>query len=130
MDNAAHMTVLRDKLIRDILRTVSGTHLNGPVNNRLPNNCNISFDRIDGEALLLRLDLAGIAGSSGSACTAGSQEVSHVLKAIGLTEDQAKGSLRLTTGIDNTEEEADQAVSAISEIVEDLRNMFRLNKSI
>ena len=130
MDNAAHMTVLRDKLIRDILRTVSGTHLNGPVNNRLPNNCNISFDRIDGEALLLRLDLAGIAGSSGSACTAGSQEVSHVLKAIGLTEDQAKGSLRLTTGIDNTEEEADQAVSVISEIVEDLRNMFRLNKSI
>ena len=124
MDNAAHMTVLRDKLIRDILRTVPGTHLNGPVNNRLPNNCNISFDRIDGEALLLRLDLAGIAGSSGSACTAGSHEVSHVLKAIGLTEDRAKGSLRLTTGIDNTEEEIDDSILNIKTIVEDLRSMF------
>ena len=104
---------------------VPGTQLNGPEKNRLPNNCNISFDRIDGEALLLRLDLAGIAGSSGSACTAGSHEVSHVLKAIGLTEEQAKGSLRLTTGIDNTEEEVNLAVSAVSEIVEDLRRLFR-----
>ena len=123
-DNADHMTALRDKLIREILQTVPGTHLNGPVNNRLPNNCNISFDRIDGEALLLRLDLAGIAGSSGSACTAGSNEVSHVLKAIGLAEEQAKGSLRLTTGIDNTEEEINLAVSAIDEIVDDLRRLF------
>ena len=123
-DNAEHMTMLRDKLIREILRKIPGTQLNGPKNNRLPNNCNVSFDRIDGEALLLRLDLAGIAGSSGSACTAGSQEVSHVLKAIGLTEEHAKGSLRLTTGIDNTEEEVNLTVAAISEIVEDLRRLF------
>ena len=123
-DNAEHMTMLRDKLIREILRKIPGTQLNGPKNNRLPNNCNVSFDRIDGEELLLRLDLAGIAGSSGSACTAGSQEVSHVLKAIGLTEEHAKGSLRLTTGIDNTEEEVNLTVAAISEIVEDLRRLF------
>ena len=101
-----------------------GAKLNGPREGRLPNNCSVSFDRIDGEALLLRLDLAGIAGSSGSACTAGSQEISHVLKAIGLTEEQAKGSLRLTVGPENTEEEIDEAVRAVKEIVEDLRSMF------
>ena len=123
--NTERTKALRDRLTEGILSAVPGAKLNGPREGRLPNNCSVSFDRIDGEALLLRLDLAGIAGSSGSACTAGSQEISHVLKAIGLTEEQAKGSLRLTVGPENTEEEIDEAVRAVKEIVEDLRSMFR-----
>ena len=119
------MSRLRDRLINAILTEIPGTKLNGRREGRLPNNCNISFDRIDGEALLLRLDLAGIAASSGSACTAGSQEISHVLKAIGLTEQEAKGSLRLTTGTCNTEAEIDETVTVIHEIVNDLRSLFR-----
>ena len=106
------------------MKEIPGIKLNGTLAGRLPNNCNVSFEGIDGEALLLRLDLAGIAASSGSACTAGNQEVSHVLKAIGLTENEAKGSLRLTTGIANTEKEMDETVCAISEIVKDLRSLF------
>ena len=123
--NADKMTRLRDRLINSILSEIPGAKLNGPREGRLPNNCNISFDRIDGEALLLRLDLAGIAASSGSACTAGSQEISHVLKAIGLTDQDAKGSLRLTTGTGNTEAEIDETVTVIHEIVNDLRSLFR-----
>ena len=123
-ENAKHMVRLRDQLIRDILQNVPGTKLNGPQDRRLPNNCNISFEGIDGEALLLRLDLEGIAASSGSACTSGSQEVSHVLKAIGLTEQQAKGSLRLTTGTENTEKEIEDTVRIVMEIVEDLRRLY------
>lgn len=122
--NAVKMRMIRDRIIHGILETIPDTKLNGPAENRLPNNCNISFERIDGEALLLRMDLEGIAGSSGSACTAGSQMVSHVLRAVGLTEEQAKGSLRLTTGPENTVEEADLAVSVIRNIVEDLRRLF------
>ncbi len=124
--NVVRTAFLRDRLIDRILAEIPGTKLNGAREGRLPNNCNISFDRIDGEALLLRLDLAGIAASSGSACTAGSQEISHVLKAIGLTDQEAKGSLRLTTGTGNTEEEIDEAIRTIREIVADLRNMFHL----
>ena len=123
--NAARTAFLRDRLIDRILAEIPGTRLNGAREGRLPNNCNISFKRIDGEALLLRLDLAGIAASSGSACTAGSQEISHVLKAIGLTDQEAKGSLRLTTGTGNTEEEIDETVTAVHEIVNDLRSLFR-----
>jgi len=123
-ENAGRMTRLRDRLTKGILAEVPDCFLNGPEKDRLPNNCNIRFDRIEGEALLLRLDLAGIAASSGSACTSGTQETSHVLTAIGLDERQAKGSLRLTTGIDNTEEEIDETVRALKEIVADLRSMF------
>lgn len=116
---------LRDMLTKGILETVPGTRLNGPEDRRLPNNCSISFEKIDGEALLLRLDLAGIAASSGSACTSGSQETSHVLKAIGLTEAEAKGSLRLTVGEENTEEEIRETIRAIGEITADLRRLYR-----
>ena len=124
-ENAGKASRLRDRLTAGILSAVPDAVLNGPSEGRLPNNCSIRFPRIDGEALLLRLDLAGIAASSGSACTAGSQKTSHVLKAIGLTEEEAKGSLRLTTGPENTEEEIDKAVRAVKQIVEDLRSMFR-----
>ena len=123
--NAKHMCRMRDRLTEGILSAVPGTVLNGPEEERLPNNCSLCFEGIDGEALLLRLDLAGIAASAGSACTAGSLEVSHVLEAIGLTEKEAKSSLRLTTGIHTTEEEIDETVKIIGEIVEDLRNMFK-----
>ena len=123
--NAVHMRRMRDRLVKGILSSVPDAVLNGPKEDRLPNNCSFRFDGIDGEALLLRLDLAGIAASAGSACTAGSREVSHVLKAIGLTEAEAKSSLRLTTGIHTTENEVDETVKVIGEIVKDLRNMYK-----
>ena len=125
MQNAARTAGLRDRLAAGILSSVPEAFLNGSKEERLPNNCSIRFGGIDGEALLLRLDLAGIAASAGSACTAGSQEISHVLKAIGLSDDEAKSSLRLTTGEENTEEEIDETVRTVKEIVEDLRRMFR-----
>jgi cysteine desulfurase len=123
--NAGQMRRMRDRLTEALLASVPGAALNGPREERLPNNCSIRFDGIDGEALLLRLDLAGIAASAGSACTAGNQETSHVLKAIGLTEEEAGSSLRLTTGIHTTEEEVDETVRTVREIVTDLRRMFR-----
>ena len=124
-ENAEKTAALRDRLTEGILSSVPDAFLNGPKAGRLPNNCSIRFGRIDGEALLLRLDLAGIAASSGSACTAGSQEISHVLRAIGLSEEEAKGSLRLTVGPENTEGEIAETVRTIKAIVEDLRAMFR-----
>ena len=123
--NAERAAFLRNKLMDGILSGVADAHLNGTKESRLPNNCSIRFGQIDGEALLLRLDLAGVAASSGSACTAGSQEISHVLRAIGLSEEEAKGSLRLTVGPENTEEEIAETVRTIKAIVEDLRSMFR-----
>ena len=123
--NTRKIRRIRDLLAEGILSSVPDSRLNGPREGRLPNNCHVSFDGIDGEALLLRLDLAGIAASSGSACTSGSQESSHVLRAVGLTEQEAKGSLRLTAGAGNTEAEAEEAVRVIRETVEDLRRMFR-----
>ena len=124
-ENSRKTSFLRDRLTEGILNNLPDVKLNGPREGRLPNNCSVCFERVDGEALLLRMDLAGIAGSAGSACTAGSQETSHVLKAIGLTEEEARGSLRLTTGPENTEEEIDETVRAVKEIVEDLRKMYK-----
>lgn len=124
-ENAEKTRRLRDRLTEGILSSVPDAFLNGPKEGRLPNNCSVRFDRIDGEALLLRLDLAGIAGSAGSACTSGSQEISHVLKAVGLNDEEAKSSLRLTVGPENTEQEIDEAVAAVKDIVADLRRMFR-----
>ncbi len=123
-ENAERTKALRIRLSEGILASVPDSRLNGSWDCRLPNNCNICFKRIDGEALLLRLDLAGIAASGGSACTAGSQKISHVLKAIGLTDEEAKGSLRMTVGAENTEEEIDESIRIIREIVTDLRAMF------
>lgn len=123
--NAARNAMLRNRLAEGILSSVPDAFLNGAREERLPNNCSIRFEGIDGEALLLRLDLAGIAASAGSACTAGSQEISHVLKAIGLSDEEAQSSLRLTTGEDNTEEEIDETIQSVKAIVKDLRRMFR-----
>ena len=120
-DNAARMTALRQRLIAAVTARVENVRLNGHPTERLPGNVNLSFDGVEGEALLLRLDLAGVAGSSGSACTSGALDPSHVLMALGLTEAQAQGSLRLTLGTDTTEADVDEAADRLAPIVADLR---------
>lgn len=125
--NAARMSRLRDKLIDGILAKIPDVRLNGHRTERLPNNVNVSIRYIEGEAMLLRLDLAGIAGSSGSACTSGSLDPSHVLLAIGLPHEIAHGSLRLSLGTDTTEEQVDEVLRVLPGIVKDLRAMSVLN---
>lgn len=117
---------LRDRLIEKVLKRVPYTRLNGDRIKRLPNNVNFSFQFIEGESLLIMLDMKGICASSGSACTSGSLDPSHVLLAIGLPHEIAHGSLRLTLSEENTEEEIDYVVDAIAEIVERLRSMSPL----
>lgn len=117
---------LRDHLINRILTEIPYTRLNGDRVNRLPNNVNISFQFIEGESLLIMLDMNGICGSSGSACTSGSLDPSHVLLAIGLPHEIAHGSLRLTLGDENTMEEIDYVVDKLKEIVSRLRSMSPL----
>ncbi len=119
----AYLSKLRDHLIDRILSEIPHTRLNGARERRLPGNVNISFQYIEGEALLLSLDLKGIAGSSGSACTSGSLDPSHVLLAIGLPHEIAHGSLRLSLSEENTIEECDYVVDALREIVQKLRDM-------
>lgn len=120
------LSYLRDKLIKGIMENISDVILNGHPVDRSPHNVNLCFKYIEGESLLLNLDLKGICASSGSACTSGSLEPSHVLLAIGLPHEIAHGSLRLTLGRDNTEEEIDYVIEAIKEIVEKLRQMSPL----
>lgn len=117
---------MRDYLIERILREIPYARLNGHRTNRLPNNVNISFQFIEGESLLIMLDMAGICASSGSACTSGSLDPSHVLLAIGLPHEIAHGSLRMTIGDENTMEEMDYVVEHIKEIVAKLRAMSPL----
>lgn len=117
---------LRDHLINTVLKEVPYTRLNGARHNRLPNNANFSFQFIEGESLLIMLDMQGICGSSGSACTSGSLDPSHVLLAIGLPHEIAHGSLRLTLSEDTTREEIDYVIEKIKEIVEKLRSMSPL----
>lgn len=116
-------TELRDYLIGRLLKEIPYTRLNGHSKKRLPNNVNISFQFAEGESILIMLDMAGICASSGSACTSGSVDPSHVLLAIGLPREIAHGSLRLTLGYENTKEEMDIVVDAIKNIIENLRNM-------
>ncbi len=118
--------VLRDYLIDKILKEVPYTRLNGDRIKRLPNNVNVSFRFIEGESLLIMLDMEGICGSSGSACTSGSLDPSHVLLAIGLPHEIAHGSLRLTLSEETTKEELDFTVNKIKTIVEKLRSMSPL----
>jgi len=113
---------LRDKLIKEILE-IKDSRLNGHPELRLPNNCNFSFKGIEGEALLLRLSEKGIAASTGSACSTKSLKPSHVLTAIGLKPEEAHGSLRLTLGKDNTEEQIDYVLTVLSKIINSLRRI-------
>ena len=117
---------LRDYLIERVMAEVSFVRLNGDRTRRLPNNANFSFQFIEGESLLIMLDMKGICASSGSACTSGSLDPSHVLLAIGLPHEIAHGSLRLTLGHENTKEEMDYVVESIKEIVAKLRSMSPL----
>ncbi len=117
---------LRDYLIQRVLAEVPYTRLNGHRTNRLPNNCNFAFQFIEGESLLIMLDMAGICASSGSACTSGSLDPSHVMLAIGLPHEIAHGSLRITLSHENTREEMDYVVGEIKRIVERLRSMSPL----
>ncbi len=117
---------LRDKLIDGVLSTIPDCHLNGSREHRLPGNANFCFRYIEGEALLLRLDAKGIAASSGSACTSGSLDPSHVLLALGLPHEIAHGSLRLSIGEQNTEEDIDYVLEVLPGIVNILRMMSPL----
>ena len=127
---SARVSAMRDRLIDGILQTVPMCRLNGPRHNRLPGNCNISFLGIEGESLLLRLDLAGIAASSGSACASSSLDPSHVLLAIGLPHEVAHGSVRLSLSDYNTEEDVDYILEKLPEIVSTLRSMSPLWEQI
>ncbi|NLW58835.1 MAG: cysteine desulfurase NifS [Firmicutes bacterium] len=122
----AKIKALRDYLIDGIMTQIPYCRLNGHREQRLPNNVNISFEFIEGESLLLLLDMAGIAASSGSACTSGSLDPSHVLLALGLPHEQAHGSIRFTLGEDNTREEMDQVLEKLPSFVERLRSMSPL----
>lgn len=117
---------LRDRMIDAIYKRIPYARLNGDRTRRLPNNVNFSFQFVEGESMLIMLDMAHICASSGSACTSGSLDPSHVLLAIGLPHEIAHGSLRLTLGYDNTQEEIDGVVDEIEKIVARLRSMSPL----
>ncbi len=125
-ERTAKEAELRDYLIDRVLKEIPYTRLNGHRTKRLPNNANFSFQFIEGESLLIMLDMEGICGSSGSACTSGSLDPSHVLLAIGLPHEIAHGSLRLTLGADTTREDIDYVIDKVTGIVERLRSMSPL----
>ena len=124
--NAAYVTSVRDHFIARVLNEIPYVKLNGHPKDRLPNNANFSFRYVEGESLLFSLDLAGIAVSSGSACSSGSLEPSHVLLAMGLPEGLAHGSIRFSFGKENTIQEADYAVDRLKEIIVKLRALSPL----
>lgn len=122
----AELTRLREKLIEGVLERIPHTRLNGHRTDRLPGNSNFSFEFIEGEGILLLLDQVGIAGSSGSACTSGSLDPSHVLMAIGLTHEWAHGSLRLTVGDFTTDDDIDYILEHLPKVIERLRGLSPL----
>ena len=128
-EEAERLTHLRDKLIKGILEQIKHTRLNGHPLKRLPNNVNISVDFVEGESMLLNLDLEGICASTGSACSSASLEPSHVLLALGLSPEQAHGSLRFSLGKENTEEDMGRVLKVLPGIVAKLRAMSPLLKS-
>ncbi len=129
IETGAHCAALRDRIIDRVAAEIGGAILNGHPSNRLPNNVNFSFAGVEGESLLLGLDLAGIAASSGSACSSGSLEPSHVLLALGQTAETARGSLRITLGKNNTQEEVDYVLNVLSGLLHQLRAMPTLSQT-
>lgn len=121
------LTTLRDRLIEGIQNRIEYVHLNGHPSHRIPGNVNMSFEFVEGESLLLSLDMQGIAASSGSACTSGSLEPSHVLLAMGIPHQLAQGSVRMTLGRDNTAEDIDYVLEVLPDIVSRLRSMSPLS---
>jgi len=126
---AERLTYLRDKLIQGLLERIDHTRLNGHPLKRLPNNVNVSVDFVEGESMVLNLDLEGICASTGSACSSSSLEPSHVLVAMGLPPERAHGSLRFTLGRENTEEDIEQVLEVLAQVVAKLRAMSPLLKS-
>lgn len=124
--NNRYVIGLRDRLIKGVLGSVPRSYLNGHPTQRVPNSANFSFEYVEGESILLNLDMVGVAGSSGSACTSASLEPSHVLMAMGVAVEVAHGSLRLTLGTSNTIEEVDYVVSLLPGIIQRLRAMSPL----
>lgn len=122
-ERAAYERKLRDYMINKIMNTIPYTRVNGHMTNRLPNNTNFSFQFVEGESLLIMLDMNGICASTGSACTSSSKNPSHVLTAIGLPEDIASGSLRLTISHETTKREVDIVCYRLAEIIRKLRSM-------
>ena len=122
-DDAARLSALRDRLETGILTAVAGAERNGAAQPRVPNTTNISFQRIEAESLLIGLDLEGVAVSSGSACSSGTLEPSHVLKAMGLPHLRTLGSIRFSLGAGNTEEEVDHVIKVLPPLVEKLRSL-------
>ena len=120
-ETSQRCSALKDRIIESVLEQIPGSRLNGHTTQRLPNNANFSFTGVEGEPILLGLDMAGIAASSGSACSSGSLEPSHVLLALGQSAEIARGSLRLTLGRDNTEEEVEYLLRVLVDLVERLR---------
>jgi len=124
-DEDRRLSALRDRLETGILRSVPGTAVNGSTEARVPNTTNISFDRIEAESLLIALDLQGVAVSTGSACSSGTLEPSHVLKAMGFNAHRTQNSIRFSLGAANTEAEIDRVVAVLPGIVEKLRSLTR-----
>ncbi|KKP77742.1 MAG: Cysteine desulfurase, partial [candidate division WS6 bacterium GW2011_GWF1_35_23] len=124
--HSSHLQELRDMTIEEILKAIPHSRLNGHKEKRLPGNVNISFEYIEGESILLMLDSKGVCASSGSACTSGSLDPSHVLLAIGLPHEIAHGSLRLTFGEENTKDDVKYLLEILPPIIEKLRAMSPL----
>jgi cysteine desulfurase len=122
-DYVARCTALRERLLTGIRTRIPDAYLNGHPTQRLPNNANVAFDGVEGESVLLLLDQHGIAASSGSACTSGALEASHVLLALGLPYDRAIGTVRFTIGQSTTEEEIDYVLDALPALIEQLRSV-------
>ena len=121
----ARVGALRDRLEAGILREVPGTQVNGSREHRVPNTTNVSFDRVEAETLLIALDLEGIAVSTGSACSSGTLEPSHVLRAMGLPAPRTQSSLRFSLGLFSTEAEVDRVIAVLPQLVEKLRGLAR-----
>jgi cysteine desulfurase len=124
-EDAVRLGDLRDRLERGVLQRVPGAAVNGSGSPRVPNTTNISFERVEAESLLIALDLAGIAVSTGSACSSGTLEPSHVLRAMGFPPHRTQNSIRFSLGMGNTEAEVDRVVEVLPGIVEKLRNLTR-----
>jgi cysteine desulfurase len=125
-EEAKRISALRDRLEEGVLRAVPGTTVNGARSPRVPNTTNISFDRIEAESLLIALDLEGVAVSTGSACSSGTLEPSHVLKAMGFPPHRTQNSIRFSLGAANTEVDVDRVVGILPGIVEKLRSLTRV----
>jgi cysteine desulfurase len=126
---ARRIGALRDRLEQGILRDVPGTVVNGSPDARVPNTTNISFDRVEAESLLIALDLEGVAVSTGSACSSGTLEPSHVLRAMGFPAHRTQNSLRFSLGLFSTEAEVDRVVALLPRLVEKLRTLNRSHSS-